>query len=434
MTQVIMTVFGLSHTFNTKVGSDVVRGISGGERKRVSIAEMALAGAPIAAWDNSTRGLDSATALKFAESLRLFSDLGGTSHAVAAYQASQAIYELFDKVIVLYEGRQIYFGSTATAKRYFEQQGWYCPPRQTTGDFLTSITNPVERQTQVGMENLVPRTPDEFEARWNQSKEYRHLQEEIALHEETHPMNGEVFKQFKEQKLEGQAKNTRNGSPFMISIPMQVKLNIKRAYQRTWNDISSTLTGSVGQAIMALIIGSIFYGTPASTAGFSAKGAVLFFAVLLNALIAITEINSLYSQRAIVEKHASYAFYHPATEAIAGVVSDIPVKFVMAVAFNVVLYFLSGLRREPSQFFIFFLISYLIMFVMSAVFRTLAAVTKTVSQAMTLAGVLALALIVYSGFLVPVPSMHPWFGWIHYLSKFIFFNPLLVWTAWKSVR
>jgi ABC-type multidrug transport system ATPase subunit len=56
--RVIMAVFGLSHTYNTKVGSDFVRGVSGGERKRVSIAEMALTGSPLAAWDNSTRGLD----------------------------------------------------------------------------------------------------------------------------------------------------------------------------------------------------------------------------------------------------------------------------------------------------------------------------------------------------------------------------------------
>jgi ATP-binding cassette subfamily G (WHITE) protein 2 (PDR) len=64
MAQVVMAVFGLSHTYNTKVGNDFVRGVSGGERKRVSIAEMALAGSPIAAWDNSTRGLDAATALE----------------------------------------------------------------------------------------------------------------------------------------------------------------------------------------------------------------------------------------------------------------------------------------------------------------------------------------------------------------------------------
>jgi ATP-binding cassette subfamily G (WHITE) protein 2 (PDR) len=70
-----MAVYGLSHTYNTKVGDDYVRGVSGGERKRVSIAEMALSGSPFAAWDNSTRGLDSATALTFTKSLRQTANL-----------------------------------------------------------------------------------------------------------------------------------------------------------------------------------------------------------------------------------------------------------------------------------------------------------------------------------------------------------------------
>lgn len=73
-------------------------------------------------------------------------------------------------------------------------------------------------------------------------------------------------------------------------------------------------------------IGSIFYGTPNASAGFFAKGSVLFFAILLNALISISEINALYDQRPIVEKQASYAFYHPWTEALGGVVSDAPVR------------------------------------------------------------------------------------------------------------
>jgi ABC-type multidrug transport system ATPase subunit len=60
---VAMAVFGISHTLNTRVGDDFIRGVSGGERKRVSIAEVALAQSPIQCWDNSTRGLDSATAV-----------------------------------------------------------------------------------------------------------------------------------------------------------------------------------------------------------------------------------------------------------------------------------------------------------------------------------------------------------------------------------
>lgn len=394
-----MAVFGLSHTYNTKVGNDFVRGVSGGERKRVSIAEMAVAGAPLAAWDNSTRGLDSATALKFVEATRNSADLTGTSHAIAIYQASQAIYDRFDKAVVLYSGRQIYYGPASKAKQFFEEQGWYCPKRQTTGDFLTSITNPTERKPRGGMEKQVPRTPEDFEAYWRKSDMYNSLQKEIEDHEAEFPVGGDTLDRLHQQKRSAQASHTRPKSPYMISVPMQIKLCTKRAYQRLWMDISSTLTMFVSQIIMALIIGSVFYNTPNATQGFQSKGAVLFFAVLLNALVALSEINSLYEQRPMVEKHNSYAFYHPATEAIAGVVSDIPVKFLLCVGFNIIIYFLAGLRREPSQFFIFFMITYIIMFVMSAVFRTMAAVTKTISQAMSLGGVLILCLVIYTGML-----------------------------------
>ena len=87
---------------------------------------MALAGSPIACWDNSTRGLDAATALEFTKSLKISARVSGACHAVAIYQASQAIYDIFDKAIVLYEGRQIYQGPSNLAKRYFEEMGWYC--------------------------------------------------------------------------------------------------------------------------------------------------------------------------------------------------------------------------------------------------------------------------------------------------------------------
>ncbi|KAI4844783.1 putative ABC multidrug transporter [Aureobasidium sp. EXF-8845] len=423
--KVIMSVFGLSHTYNTKVGSDFVRGVSGGERKRVSIAEMALTGSPLGAWDNSTRGLDSATAFKFVNSLRTLANLGGSAHAVAIYQASQQIYELFDKAIVLYEGRTIYYGSAPKAREFFEKQGWTCDKRQTTGDFLTGLTNPAERQVRKGMENKVPRTAEEFERAWLESSAYKTMQRSIEEHEKS--VSGEHMVQtFRENKGEAQANHTRLKSPYMISIPMQIKLNTVRSYQRIWNDLPSTASAILVNIFMALIIGSVFYGTPDATVGFMSKGATLFFAVLLNALSAMNEINSLYAQRPIVEKHKSYALYHPATEAIAGVVSDIPVKFITTVVFNLILYFLAGLRREPSQFFIYFLITFVVGQIMSAVFRTLAAVTKTISQAMTLAGVMVLALVIYTGYVLPQPYMKPWFNWIHYLNPIYYAFEILI--------
>jgi ATP-binding cassette, subfamily G (WHITE), member 2, PDR len=291
MAEVAMAIFGLSHVKNTQVGNDFVRGVSGGERKRVSIAEMVLAGSTVLCWDNSTRGLDAATALEFVQSLRIASNVASLTHAVAIYQASQAIYDLFDKAIVLYEGREIYFGSTRKAREYFEEMGWYCPPRQTTGDFLTSVTNPAERQARNGFEKSVPRTATDFESYWLKSQGYEDMKADLERFEKENPVDGLALEEFRESHHQAQAKHVRPGSPYRISIPMQVRLCTVRAYQRLWNGRTTTITSAVSRVIMALIVGSVFYGTALSTSSFFAKGSLLFFAILLNALMSIPEIN-----------------------------------------------------------------------------------------------------------------------------------------------
>ncbi len=94
MRDVVMATFGIYDTMNTPVGNDFIRGVSGGERKRVSIAEVALSQSAIQCWDNSTRGLDSATALEFAKILRLSAEVGESAAVVAMYQASQPAYDV----------------------------------------------------------------------------------------------------------------------------------------------------------------------------------------------------------------------------------------------------------------------------------------------------------------------------------------------------
>lgn len=94
MRDVMMAIFGISHTVDTRVGDDFIRGVSGGERKRVSIAEAALTGAKLQCWDNTTRGLDSGNAINFCRNLRLQADLVGVAAAVAIYQAPQSAYEV----------------------------------------------------------------------------------------------------------------------------------------------------------------------------------------------------------------------------------------------------------------------------------------------------------------------------------------------------
>lgn len=90
---VLMEIFGISHTENNRVGDDFIRGVSGGERKRVTIAEASLSYSPLQCWDNSTRGLDSANAIEFCRSFHTQADFMGCTSFVTIYQAPQDAYD-----------------------------------------------------------------------------------------------------------------------------------------------------------------------------------------------------------------------------------------------------------------------------------------------------------------------------------------------------
>jgi ATP-binding cassette subfamily G (WHITE) protein 2 (PDR) len=427
MRDVIMAVFGLSHTINTKVGNDFIRGVSGGERKRVSIAEAALGRSPLQCWDNSTRGLDSATALEFVKTLKVSTSLSGATACVAIYQASQAIYDIFDKAVVLYEGRQIYFGNAIRAKQFFIDMGFECPERATTADFLTSLTSPGERRARSGFEGRVPRTPDEFAARWKDSEDRVQLLREMDTFDHENPIGEESVSKFQHSRRAEQAKHQRARSPYTISIPMQIKLCVGRGFMRLRGDMSLFLSGIIGNTIMALIIGSVFYNLADDTASFYSRAALLFFAILLNAFSSALEILTIYAQRPIVEKQSKYAFYHPSSEALASMICDLPNKILTSITFNLTLYFMTNLRRTPSAFFIFYLFSFTCVLAMSSIFRMIGAFSKSLAQALAPAAVLILALVIYTGFAIPTRDMHPWFRWLNYLDPVAYaFEALMI--------
>lgn len=109
-------------------------------------------------------------------------------------------------MIVLYEGRQIYFGRTQNAKDFFINMGFQCPERQTTADFLTSLTSPPERVIRPGFENVVPRTADEFAAVWRSSVEFAQLIVDLEDYYDEYPVGGESVQDFENSRRIQQAR------------------------------------------------------------------------------------------------------------------------------------------------------------------------------------------------------------------------------------
>ncbi|KAF5666080.1 ABC transporter CDR4 [Fusarium heterosporum] len=415
MRDVMMAIFGISHTVDTRVGDDFIRGVSGGERKRVSIAEAALTGAKLQCWDNTTRGLDSGNAINFCQNLRLQADLVGVAAAVAIYQAPQSAYELFDRVTVLYEGHQIFFGRINEAKQYFEQLGFECPDRQTTPDFLTSMTSPQERRVRPGCEHTAPRTPREFAERWQASTHRKQLTQELAAYEENHPRETRL-EAYKTSRRAEQFKNQRSKSPYTISYAAQVKLTLWRGWRRLLADPGFTIASLIFNLIMALVLGSMFFNLKDDSSSFYYRGGLIFFALLFNAFASQLEVLTVYAERPVIEKHNRYAFYHQSAQAISSYIIDLPYKTANMIIFNLIIYFMAHLRREPGNFFFFCLTSFLTTLVMSCIYRTLACVTRTAHQAMIPVSILSLGMMIYTGFTMPTDYMLGWSRWMNYIN------------------
>ncbi|KAG0700795.1 ABC-2 type transporter-domain-containing protein [Suillus ampliporus] len=413
---VLLRIFGLRHTRNTVVGNAAIRGISGGQKKRVSIAEALSCRSMIGAWDNSTRGLDASTALEFVQALRLSTDIARLTSIVSIYQAGEQLYELFDKVCVIAEGRMAYFGPAKAARQYFIDMGYEPQNRQTTADFLVAVTDPIGRNIRSGFEGIVPRTAKEMAAHFKASQLGHSNRQAIDEYRALHVGKPDHKDAYRMSAIMEHSRHAPKGNSYTISIPMQVRAVMVRRMQIIKGDLSAQVIQLCAQIFQGIIMGAVFLKLPDATSGYFSRGGILFFALFFGALSAMAEIPALFSQRPIVLRHHKAAMYYPFIEALAHTVVDIPITFITQAVFCVILYFMVGLQRTASQFFIFFLVVFTMTTAMKAFFRMIAASFKDESGATSMAGISVLLVSLYTGYTIPRPSIPGGLRWITYLN------------------
>ncbi|KAL9072295.1 MAG: hypothetical protein Q9157_005144 [Trypethelium eluteriae] len=416
----LMRMFGISHTKYTLVGDEYTPGVSGGERKRVSIAETLAAKSAVICWDNSTRGLDASTALDYAKSLRIMTDISKRTTLVTLYQAGEEIYQQMDKVLVIDDGRCIFQGPSKEAKQYFIDLGFYCPERQTTADFLTAVTDPVERRFREGYEGKAPKTPEELEHAYQSSEAYQKVLQDVADYEaylkETDYSDA---KEFEETVREGKSKRVPNKSNYTVPFWKQVYACFLREFWLMIGDTTTLYTKFFIIISNALIVGSLFYGEPLDTAGAFPRGGAMIFSILFLGWLQMSELMKAVSGREVMTRQKEYAFYTKSAVAMARVLLDFPVVFTMVVPFCIIMYFMSGLDVVASKFFIYFLFVYTNTIVMTALYRMFASLSPSINDAVRFAGISFNLLIIYAGYVIPKPQLlgqYIWFGWLYYIN------------------
>ena len=418
--EAIATILGLRHTYNTVVGDSMLRGVSGGERKRVSIGEVLAARAKIVMFDNSSRGLDASTALEFVEALRIATDINGLTTISSMYQAGESITQTFDKVVVMNRGYCVYFGPVSSAVEYFKSVGFQPLDRQTTSDFLVACTDPVAQNVNPDFE-YVPRSAKEMADAFNNSEYGRANRKEVeAYMAELDSKHAESRKEYVDVTRDQRAKRVSKRSMYMLSMPQQVRLAIKRRAQISWGDRQTAIIMSCAVVFQAIIMGSVFFQMDDSSQALFSRSGVMFFALLYNSFAAMAEIPNNYRQRPIIIRHKRFAMLRPAADSLANVLLDIPSRFVPIMFFNIVLYFMSGLSYRADKFFIFFFLTLLITYTMVTFFNAISAFFRSMALSTMVAGLVIIDCALYAGFAIPRPSMVVWWRWLSYCNPISF--------------
>ncbi|KAM5381157.1 hypothetical protein ACJZ2D_003073 [Fusarium nematophilum] len=370
---------------------------------------------PLQFWDQPTRGLDSKTALEFVETLRRDADRNGKSVVLTTYQAGNGIFDSFDKVLVLADGRVIYYGLRAAARVYFEDMGFVCPRGANVADFLTSVTVVTEREVRPGFEDGVPTTAEEFEERYKGS-EMCDLMRRTVQQPENLDDQVEDLKMAVEREKRQRRWRLGNRGVYTAGLREQVINCTQRQWQIMMGDRLSLAIKVISAIIQALVCGSLFYNLPPTSASVFLRPGVLFFPVLYFLLESMSETTASFMGRPILLRHKRFGFYRPTAFCIANAITDVPVVMLQVTCFTLILYFMSGLQGDAGRFFTCWIVVNASTLCFVQLFRAVGAMFNHFGLASYISGLLSTIFFVYGGYLIPFSKMHPWFRWIFYLN------------------
>ncbi|KAM0755503.1 catalytic activity: RhaA is able to hydrolyze alpha-1 [Meredithblackwellia eburnea MCA 4105] len=411
---------GLSHAHQTPIGSPLIRGLSGGERKRASLAESLLTRASVLLLDQPTSGLDSSTAQSILEYLKKWTIEGKRTVVVTAPQVSDPLLRVFDKVLVLDDaGRMVYFGPTGLGvvdeggkkeekgvENYFEKLGMGFKRRKDKGEGVVEfVVGCIEgRGNDLALERA-----------WQESSVRKNLLESMATYEARYPFALCAGPLVSAVRAEKSTWLRRDSSHFTVSYVRQVAILVSRQFALIWSELPSYKTKTCVNLLLSVLVGTLFYNLPKTTEAAFTRGSLLFLSVMFNCYLSLAELGKAIEGREIVRRQADWGFFQSSAVALARVAGDLPLIFFQVLLFGSITYFLTGLQRSLDHFATYILFVYCTALNMSAMFRMFATFSPNFDVAIRYCGVALNVLVVFAGYFIPTPSMVPWLRWIHFI-------------------
>ncbi|KAJ4960138.1 hypothetical protein NE237_020048 [Protea cynaroides] len=419
-TELVILELGLTRCRNSVVGGALLRGISGGERKRVSIGQEMLVNPSLLLLDEPTSGLDSTTAQRIIATLQGLAR-GGRTVVTTIHQPSSRLYWMFDKVVLLTDGYPIYIGTTDRAMEYFGSIG-YVPRIDliNPADFLLDLANGVGPQTKQGDHRLDNHGRSEGDDQ-NGIKQClissykKNLNDSLKaeIRRNCVPQNASVPSSTSSKSSEQQ---------WTTSWCEQFKVLLVRGLKERRHESYSGLR--IIQAISVSVLSGLLWWQSDPSYIQDQMGLLFFFSTFWGYFPMFNAIFAFPQERAMLIKERSSGMYRLSSYYFARMVGDLPMELVLPTIFTAITYWMGGLKPFPINFVLTLLIILYNVLVSQGLGLALGAILMEVKQATTLASVIMLVFLLAGGYYIQ--HMPPFIAWIKYISLSHYCYKLLI--------
>jgi ABC-type multidrug transport system ATPase subunit/ABC-type multidrug transport system permease subunit len=396
MVMKIITELGLLKAKDTIIGNENIRGVSGGERKRVSIAVQLLTDPAVLFLDEPTSGLDAFQSQAVMEVLKNLASKGRLVITVI-HQPRSSIYCMFDQLLVLSEGNCMYFGATEQAVGYFASLGHQCPEHFNPADYLLDLLSPDNRSPE--------------------------------LERETHQRITSIARQYQLQHgdLDLVTKSTMEDS-FVSIRAIGGDADLVRSYRsfvllcwRSWTEQSRNIPVIVIRFTMAvcfaLLIGGIFSDTSHDQRSIQNRRGVLYFVLINQAFDSLQSVLATFpNEKSVISRERASNSYSILAYCVAKIFVEAPLNLASVLMYCLIVHPLANLN--PNSYGYFILICLFANFTVTLLGLSISSFAPNAAAADAMGPPFLIIGILFGGFYIKISSLPVILDWIPWISVF----------------
>jgi ABC-type multidrug transport system ATPase subunit len=426
-----LELLGLTHVSNSIVGDANIRGISGGERRRVSIGISTVAGHRLVIADSPTNGLDSDAAFNVIKTMRALADAHHNGFMVSVRQPSERLLKLFDTICLMSKGKCIFWGRLHEAVPFMEKVHLTKPLRKSLPDFLEELTGKPSKfldfSNQENQEELGSRstnrnskvTAEIIHRKYVESELYERMGKEMwnAVDDSTSLLNFaddlEPASCCPSVLIDDDGKFFFNTEKYSTGCGFQVAAVCGRQIKLISR--SPTVRARISRAIFqGFLLGTMFYHFDQSQSAANNRFGALFISLSAIVMGSVSTIPELSSQRRVFYLEKRSGYFRPLVWQLSLILSEIPIALVEMAAYSTLLYGLCDLREGILS--LPFLYFYLSLVITSLICWSVAAIavmaSESVVAAQALVPVYNAANLLFSGYLLSKAQIPSYLQWL----------------------